>query len=219
MCIVSVYIVTLEWHETSTNAYFLCIQNMIAWLMALTSMDYCLCVLIFSISIRIWCHFLYPLYFLYQWYSACIQWYIELSWHTCSIYPLSCDRSLNSGIYCVLYTILDTLLSIDMPTHTWYRSTVTEQLWHANIYNKYTHGFLFGCFCGSWRFVWCLDLFFWEVFWPLGQTYDICPRPDHQYPLSLKWFNFNPSVDHMPSTLWDEITYPFLNFNGATVEV
>ena len=24
---------------------------------------------------------------------------------------------------------------------------------------------------------------------------------------------------HMPSNMWDEITYPFLNFNGATVEV
>ena len=23
----------------------------------------------------------------------------------------------------------------------------------------------------------------------------------------------------MPSKIWDEITYPFLNFNGATVEV
>ena len=25
--------------------------------------------------------------------------------------------------------------------------------------------------------------------------------------------------NHMPSNVWDEITYPFLNFNGATVEV
>ena len=25
--------------------------------------------------------------------------------------------------------------------------------------------------------------------------------------------------NHMPSNMWDEITYPFLNFNGATVEV
>ena len=24
---------------------------------------------------------------------------------------------------------------------------------------------------------------------------------------------------HMPSTMWDEITYPFPNFNGCTVEV
>ena len=36
------------------------------------------------------------------------------------------------------------------------------------------------------------------------------------------WFNFNPSMDkynHMPCNVWDEITYPFLNFNGSTVEV
>ena len=25
--------------------------------------------------------------------------------------------------------------------------------------------------------------------------------------------------NYMPSNVWDEITYPFLNFNGATVEV
>ena len=25
--------------------------------------------------------------------------------------------------------------------------------------------------------------------------------------------------NHMPSKVWDEITYPFLNFNGCTVEV
>ena len=25
--------------------------------------------------------------------------------------------------------------------------------------------------------------------------------------------------DNMPRELWDEITYPFLNFNGCTVEV
>ena len=25
--------------------------------------------------------------------------------------------------------------------------------------------------------------------------------------------------NHMPSKMWDEITYPFLNFNGCTVEV
>ena len=25
--------------------------------------------------------------------------------------------------------------------------------------------------------------------------------------------------NHMPGKVWDEITYPFLNFNGCTVEV
>ena len=31
---------------------------------------------------------------------------------------------------------------------------------------------------------------------------------------TVTWFNFNSSMD-----VWDEITYPFLNFNGCTVEV
>ena len=26
-------------------------------------------------------------------------------------------------------------------------------------------------------------------------------------------------TNHLPGKVWDEITYPFLNFNGATVEV
>ena len=31
---------------------------------------------------------------------------------------------------------------------------------------------------------------------------------------------FTPGIsNHMPSKVWDEITYPFLTFNGATVEV
>ena len=39
--------------------------------------------------------------------------------------------------------------------------------------------------------------------------------------LLLTWFNFNPSMDsiYMPGKVWGEITYPFLNFNGCTVEV
>ena len=37
-------------------------------------------------------------------------------------------------------------------------------------------------------------------------------------PLSLTWINCNPSIDisnHMPSKLWDEITYPSPNSNGG----
>ena len=26
-------------------------------------------------------------------------------------------------------------------------------------------------------------------------------------------------INHMPNKVWDEITYPFLNFNGVTLEV
>ena len=31
----------------------------------------------------------------------------------------------------------------------------------------------------------------------------------------LTWININPSMDHMPSKVCDEITYPFPNFNGC----
>ena len=39
--------------------------------------------------------------------------------------------------------------------------------------------------------------------------------------LALVWFNLNPEwiSNHIRYKVWDEITYPFLNFNGATVEV
>ena len=44
----------------------------------------------------------------------------------------------------------------------------------------------------------------------------------YQGPLLLTWFNFNPSTAwisiYIHYKLWDEITYPFLNFNGCTVE-
>ena len=36
----------------------------------------------------------------------------------------------------------------------------------------------------------------------------------HDLTLISAWIN-----NHMASKVWDEIAYPFLNFNGATVEV
>ena len=43
----------------------------------------------------------------------------------------------------------------------------------------------------------------------------------YQWPLLLIWFNFNPSMisNYIHYNVWDEITYPFQNFNGCTVEV
>ena len=40
-------------------------------------------------------------------------------------------------------------------------------------------------------------------------------------PLLQTWFNFNSSVDinSIHYKVWDETTYPFPNFDGATVEV
>ena len=45
--------------------------------------------------------------------------------------------------------------------------------------------------------------------------------PTYLWPLFLTWFNFNPSMDKQShaGNVWDEITSPFLNFNGCTVEV
>ena len=36
----------------------------------------------------------------------------------------------------------------------------------------------------------------------------------------LTWFNINLSMDtnHIPSKEWNEITYPFLNFNSCTID-
>ena len=43
----------------------------------------------------------------------------------------------------------------------------------------------------------------------------------YQGPLLLTWTNFNPSMDkqYIHYDVCNEITYPFLNFNGATDEV
>ena len=41
----------------------------------------------------------------------------------------------------------------------------------------------------------------------------------HQGPLLLTWFNFDPKMDKYSYTQFGEITYPFPNFNGTTVEV
>ena len=37
----------------------------------------------------------------------------------------------------------------------------------------------------------------------------------------LTWFNLIPAClsYYMPGKMWDEITYPFLNLNGCTVEI
>ena len=45
---------------------------------------------------------------------------------------------------------------------------------------------------------------------------------DAMGPLLLTWVKFNASMGkskNMPNTVWYEITYPFLNYNGRTVDV
>ena len=41
------------------------------------------------------------------------------------------------------------------------------------------------------------------------------PPPDILEPILLTWINFDPAwiSNHKPSKVWDEITYPFPNFN------
>ena len=56
----------------------------------------------------------------------------------------------------------------------------------------------------------------------LGHSESILCPTAYLGPLLLTWINFNPHMDisnYIHYTVWDEITYPFLNFNGATVEV
>ena len=48
----------------------------------------------------------------------------------------------------------------------------------------------------------------------LSNLYPRAPFYKHGYTLIPAWIS-----NHMPSKVWDEITYPFLNFNGCTVEV
>ena len=37
--------------------------------------------------------------------------------------------------------------------------------------------------------------------------------------ITYPFLNFNGATVEVHQKMWDEITYPFLNFNGATVEV
>ena len=56
------------------------------------------------------------------------------------------------------------------------------------------------------------DLF---LAWPLElMNCVLCPLYLHGLTLIPAWIR-----NHMPSKMWDEITYPFPNFNGSTVEV
>ena len=49
-----------------------------------------------------------------------------------------------------------------------------------------------------------------------GQEITISSSPFYKHGLTLipAWIS-----NHMPGKVWDEITYPFLNFNSCTVEV
>ena len=44
---------------------------------------------------------------------------------------------------------------------------------------------------------------------------------EYEWTLFVIWINCNPNMDkyNRRSKVWDEITYPFINFNGCTVEI
>ena len=74
-----------------------------------------------------------------------------------------------------------------------------SQFWNLCTTNvrKSNKSFALGNRCGA-------DVFFWAS------------SPFYQHGLTLipAWIS-----NYMPSEVWDEIIYPFLNFNGCTVEV
>ena len=49
---------------------------------------------------------------------------------------------------------------------------------------------------------------------PVKQPWRIWMNKSYKSPFITTWMS-----NHMSIKVWDEITYPFLNFNGATVEV
>ena len=65
-----------------------------------------------------------------------------------------------------------------------------------------------------------IKLFNYNISWDAWFfTWHLAFLTSIQGPLLLTWFHFNHTMDYIHYKLWDEITYPFLNFNGATVEV
>ena len=54
-----------------------------------------------------------------------------------------------------------------------------------------------------------------------GHLWPLHYRLLSEAPFTNMVYNFNPGMDdnHMRNKVWGKITYPFLNFNGETVEV
>ena len=57
----------------------------------------------------------------------------------------------------------------------------------------------------------CLATNKWQAY---KQWYSSTPFYQHGLTLISAWIS-----NYMPNKVWDEITYPFLNFNGCTIEV
>ena len=64
--------------------------------------------------------------------------------------------------------------------------------------------------------VFCYGLERWNYVSTFQSSFTDTSGPFYQHGLTLipAWIS-----NHMPGKMWDEITYPFLNFNGETIEV
>ena len=80
-------------------------------------------------------------------------------------------------------------------------------------------------YASSWSCVAYMHIYAWNIVFislvkdicivnPSVSYLPVCPFYQHGLTLILQWVS-----DHMPSKGYDEITYPFQNFNGSTAEV
>ena len=93
-----------------------------------------------------------------------------------------------------------------------YQSMKTESCHDANLINKVVIITTLS-FQGSNEVVpttLCYDCGFWQLWCPEARGLFYL----HGLTLIPAWIS-----NHAPCKVWDEITYPFLNFNGCTVEV
>ena len=107
-------------------------------------------------------------------------------------------------------------LSRQVPSHCRFKNT---DVIRQNI-NFMINGKDFDDYINHRNLLWCLPSNLKTKTQPYMYWISLDRKP-YLGPLLLTWINFNPSMDnnYMPRKVWDEITYPFLNFNGWTVEV
>ena len=140
--------------------------------------------------------------------------------------PLLCNdvshwlgESLESALYYIL-TYLANILTADalvpnrvcLPVPTLQTWELNQHLYELLLNNTlsmlYNYMFVFSINkCVKWWRIYMVDC----EFYLLSSS---GPFYSHGLTLIPAWIS-----NHMPSKMWDEIIYPFLNFNGATVAV
>ena len=146
----------------------------------------------------------------YTWvYCGYISWVLPMiSYYCISFHLLFCgeDYMMTRSVW---YTWVGVLLMCLGDT-----GAITHiSQWEVNMIQLGACGTLTRASLGIYHF----DIKHMPMFALLG-----CYKNRHQGPLLLTWFNFNFTAwisNYIHYKLWDEITYPFLNFNGCTVEV